>query len=168
MRRNLLSLGLLLACCTRPPEPDCSAGPPTEHNSKQVFGSYAPEYRRVGQTIFFEDVCMEGATSIELVLPQRESAEYLRRYARDSRRVFYRGRPIEGADPATFEVVDPYTGYARDDSYVFFEDQVIPGASPWGFGCSVTSRFIPTREMRLRCFISASPSVRPRTQASPD
>ncbi|MDA8018918.1 MAG: DKNYY domain-containing protein [Thermoanaerobaculia bacterium] len=58
-------------------------------------------------------------------------------FARDKTHVFRRGRKIKGADPATFEVLEPY--YARDREQVYTyaswhrETNVVEGADPGSF-----------------------------------
>ena len=47
-------------------------------------------------------------------------------YLKDLRMVFVYGNPIQGADPATFEVIAD--GFSRDASHIFYFDEIIPQA----------------------------------------
>ncbi len=51
---------------------------------------------------------------------------------RDRHRVYWRGRPVEGADPAGFEILS-VSGYGRDARHVYFRDQRLDQADPAGF-----------------------------------
>ncbi len=52
-------------------------------------------------------------------------------YAKDSSRVYFEGRAVEGADPATFEKLRE--GYARDNAHVYRSGVVFAGADPSTF-----------------------------------
>lgn len=56
-------------------------------------------------------------------------------YAKDSRRVFYRGRVIKDADPSTFEILldTTYANYAKDKTHVYLEGYPVFGADPATF-----------------------------------
>jgi DKNYY family len=56
-----------------------------------------------------------------------------RDYARDSSRVYWQGKPVAGADPATFRVLDPNWECAADATRAYYELSVIPGADPRSF-----------------------------------
>lgn len=58
------------------------------------------------------------------ILPQAE-------YARDDQFVFFKGRVIEGADPASFETLKQ--GYTRDDERVYLHSIPLIKASPRHF-----------------------------------
>lgn len=54
-------------------------------------------------------------------------------YAKDREKVFYCGRPVKGADPATFEVVDNKYGYAKDRYRAYLDQETIISAEPGSF-----------------------------------
>lgn len=54
--------------------------------------------------------------------------EHVHEYALDSQHVFYDGSRIEGADPATFKVLDEEYGFvARDATHIFYIGKAIEG-----------------------------------------
>ena len=52
-------------------------------------------------------------------------------YFKDSKTVFVLGNPIQGADPASFQVIG--AGYSRDAARVFYSNQLLPKADPASF-----------------------------------
>ncbi len=57
-------------------------------------------------------------------------------FGKDKESVFYRGYKIDGADPATFEVLkygNALTNYSKDKNHVYLENNLITGADPATF-----------------------------------
>ena len=52
-------------------------------------------------------------------------------YAKDKLRVYYKGFPVEGADPVSFELITEH--YGRDADHVYYELELVPGADPATF-----------------------------------
>ncbi len=52
-------------------------------------------------------------------------------YAKDKLRVYYKGFPVEGADPVSFELITDL--YGKDAAHVYYELETIPGADPATF-----------------------------------
>lgn len=52
-------------------------------------------------------------------------------YAKDKLHVYYKGFPVEGADPVSFESITD--SYGKDASHVYYELKEIPGADPATF-----------------------------------
>lgn len=49
-------------------------------------------------------------------------------WAKDSKRVYFDSLHVEGANPATFQVVDTFEG--KDDTHVFYMEDILEGADP--------------------------------------
>jgi hypothetical protein len=67
-------------------------------------------------------------------------------FTKDSRTVYYDGKPIAGADPATFQLLYAGDSCAADERHAYHGDTVIPNADPRSFppgrrvtGCSDTA-----------------------------
>jgi hypothetical protein len=56
-----------------------------------------------------------------------------KKFAKDKEKVFISGRPIPGADPASFEVIDSKYGYAKDRNHVFIDVEKVIFADPATF-----------------------------------
>lgn len=57
--------------------------------------------------------------------------EVMETFAKDKRRAYYYGRPLAGADMASWAILD--SPYSRDQHAVFFGSEIIPGADPLTF-----------------------------------
>jgi hypothetical protein len=77
----------------------------------------------------------EGQGRVEHVIPGVDSATFKiinqGGYASDAGQVYYQGRPIDGADPATFSTLSAL--YGVDAAHVYYQDSLIPGADPATF-----------------------------------
>jgi hypothetical protein len=83
-------------------------------------------------------------------------------YGSDGIHVFYKGRVVTGADPATFTTVSDgiyYQEYGKDKDHVYFEDTTIQGADPSTFktlkeqpseGCGPGAYAIDSRDVFYR------------------
>jgi hypothetical protein len=67
-------------------------------------------------------------------------------YAADARRAYWMGKPIDGADPATFRVLNAAFECSADAERAYYRQTVIVGVDPRTFppgrdvtGCSETS-----------------------------
>lgn len=95
-----------------------------------VFTSCSTGYKKQGGMwiwVSYDESVGKRVTPIDP--HDAERFEVLRpgEYARDGRSVFYMGRTLKGADPATFEMIDGKE-YGRDARAVFFRDQRVIGA----------------------------------------
>ena len=52
-------------------------------------------------------------------------------YAKDKLRVYYKGYPVEGANPLSFERITEH--YGKDADHVYYELELVPGADPATF-----------------------------------
>ncbi len=54
-----------------------------------------------------------------------------KKYARDKHQVYFQGKPLRGADPVTFELLD--AGYGKDQKRVFMDTEPVVLADPATF-----------------------------------
>jgi hypothetical protein len=99
------------------------------------------------------------ASSTALSIGERWMPLY---YGSDGIHVFYKGRVVTGADPATFTTVSDgiyYQEYGKDKDHVYFEDTTIQGADPSTFktlkeqpseGCGPGAYAIDSRDVFYR------------------
>jgi len=61
-------------------------------------------------------------------------------YSKDARQVFVNDQRIEGADPATFRVLNGSAGCSCDAHYAYTMDQRIKGVNPQNFPSTGTCK----------------------------
>jgi hypothetical protein len=87
-------------------------------------------------------------------------------YTKDGRTVYYKCRPIPGADPATFRRLnDSYWNYAVDNQRVYYQDRVIAGADPRTFHVlyDVANESCAADQQHAYRWDSVIPGVEPRS-----
>lgn len=85
------------------------------------------EYKNCG-VCYYKKIIIEGANS--------SSFKYLsKKYATDGKLVFFRGEILQGADGATFKVIDgpKYFYFAIDKNHVYKHDKIFNEADPLTF-----------------------------------
>ncbi len=91
-----------------------------KQNGQWVWVTYDGSFKKIATYMEYTD------RKSFRVLPQKN-------YAKNKEKVFYCGRPVKGADPATFEVIDNKYGYAKDRYRAYIDQETIISAKPGSF-----------------------------------
>ena len=107
------------------PEGFFSTGP----NGFGGRGYSGPEYRVKGDKVFHRTTVMEGADAKTFtpIVPDNPNTPTIY-YGKDAKQVYYEGKRLPGADPATIK--DLGWPLALDASHVYYNGSVIEGADP--------------------------------------
>ena len=84
-------------------------------------------YATDGDRYYYEDIVIEGKSFGSFDFQGYQ-------YARIDNRIYHEGKPVNGADVETFDVIFPGDKIGKDKNHVFYNDIVIVGADPKTFG----------------------------------
>lgn len=98
----------------------CGNGGYRKQNGQWVWVAYDGSFNKIVTYMEYTD-----RKSFK-VLPQKN-------YAKNKEKVFFCGRPVKNADPATFEVIDNKYGYAKDRYRAYLDQETIISADPASF-----------------------------------
>lgn len=99
------------------------------YRSGDVFSDDPLNFEILGENIYRDSRHIYWSAEIISDDPSQlvvigSSSQYT--YLKDSRTVFVYGNPIQGADPATFEIITD--SFSRDATHIFYFDEIIPEA----------------------------------------